>query len=146
MPVANDSAILDAIENRIKTLTWVKKVESENIRLEFSEVHDHEVPYVQIYDNGQSFTHQRGEILVDWQIAVELALKASSTSTVNMRTLLDKRQEIEQVIGAIPNLGIPGVIHVLYLQNTPDLNLVRPFYTTTLLFSVQYRKKYVSEC
>jgi len=38
------------------------------------------------------------------------------------------------------------VIHVLYLQNTPDLNLVRPFYTTTLLFSVQYRKKYVDVC
>jgi hypothetical protein len=146
MPVANDSQILDAIENRIKTLAWVKKVESEEIKLEFSEIHDHEVPYVQIYDNGQSITHQRGEILVDWQIAVELALKSSSTSTVNMRTLLDKRQEIEQVIGAQPNLGIAGVIHVLYLQNTPDLNLVRPFYTTTLLFSVQYRKKYVSEC
>jgi len=54
MPVANDSTILDAIENRIKTLTWVKKVESENIKLEFSEVHDHEIPYIQIYDNGQS--------------------------------------------------------------------------------------------
>lgn len=146
MPVANDSAILDALENTVKGIAWVKKVESENIRLEFSEVHDHEIPYVQIYDNGQTFTHQRGEVLVSWQVAVELALKSSSESVVNMRTLLDKRQEIEQAIGANVNLGIPGVINVTYLQNTPDLNLVRPYYTTTLLFNVQYRKKYVSEC
>lgn len=146
MPVANDSAILDAMENTVKTLAWVKKVESENIRLEFSEVHDHEIPYVQIYDNGQTFTHQMGQVLVSWQIAVELALKSSSEGVVNMRTLLDKRQEIEQAIGANVNLGIPGVINVTYLQNTPDLNLVRPFYTTTLLFRVQYRKKYVSDC
>ena len=146
MPVANDSDILDAIEARLKTLTWAKVVESENIKLEFSEVQDHEIPYIQICDNGQKMIHQRGEILVNWQIAVELALKSSSENIVNMRTLLDKRQEIEQVIGAVPNLGIPGVIHVTYLQNTPVLNLIKPFYTTILLFNVQYRKKYVSEC
>lgn len=146
MPVANDSSILDALENTVKTLSWVKKVESENIRLEFTDIHDHEIPYIQIYDNGQKITHQMGQVLVNWQIAVELALKSSSTGTVNMRTLLDKRQEIEQVIGANVNLGIPGVINVTYMENTPDLNLVRPFYTTTLLFNVQYRKKYVSEC
>ena len=146
MPVANDSSILDALENTVKTLSWAKKVESENIRLEFTDIHDHEIPYIQIYDNGQKITHQMGQVLVNWQIAVELALKSSSSGTVNMRTLLDKRQEIEQVIGANVNLGIPGVINVTYMENTPDLNLVRPFYTTTLLFNVQYRKKYVSEC
>jgi regulatory protein YycI of two-component signal transduction system YycFG len=58
MPVANDSSILDAIETQLKTLTWAKVVETENIKLAFSELGEHEVPYIQVYDNGQVFEHQ----------------------------------------------------------------------------------------
>ena len=146
MPVANDSSILDAIETQLKTISWAKLVETENIRLAFSELGEHEVPYIQVYDNGQVFEHQRGEILTRWQVAVELVLRSASESQVNMRTLLDKRQDIEQCIGSKVNLGIPGVINVLYLSNTPDIQVVKPFYVTTLLFEVVYRKRYVSDC
>jgi len=146
MPVANDSDILDALETQLKTLTWAKVVETENIRLSFSELGEHEVPYIQVYDNGQVFEHQRGEVLTRWQVAVELVLRSASENQVNMRTLLDKRQEIEQCIGSKVNLGIPGVINVLYLSNTPDIQIVKPFYVTTLLFEVVYRKRYVSDC
>jgi len=146
MPVSNDSQILDAMETQLKTLPWVKVVETENIKLGFSELGDHELPYIQVYDNGQVFEHQRGEILTRWQVAVELVLRSSSLDVVNMRTLLDKRQDVEQCIGANVNLGIAGVINVLYLSNTPDIQVVKPFYVTTLLFEVVYRKRYVSDC
>jgi len=146
MPVANDSSILDAIETQLKTLTWAKVVETENIRLGFSDLGEHECPYIQVYDNGQVFEHQRGEILTRWQIAVELCLRSASENQVNMRTLLDKRQAIEQCIGSKVNLGIPGVINVLYLSNTPDIQIVKPYYVTVLLFEVVYRKRYVSDC
>lgn len=146
MPVSNDSQILDAMETQLKSLPWVKVVETENIKLGFSELGDHELPYIQVYDNGQVFEHQRGEILTRWQVAVELVLRSSSLDVVNMRTLLDKRQDVEQCIGAKVNLGIAGVINVLYLSNTPDIQVVKPFYVTTLLFEVVYRKRYVSDC
>ena len=146
MPVASDSSILDALETQLKTISWAKVVETENIRLGFSELGEHEVPFIQIYDNGQVFEHQRGEILTRWQIAVELVLRSASENQVNMRTLLDKRQDIEQNIGSKVNLGIPGVINVLYLSNTPDIQIVKPFYVTTLLFEIVYRKRYVSDC
>jgi len=146
MPVSNDSEILDALETQLKTLSWVKVVETENIRLGFSELGEHEVPYIQVYDNGQVFEHQRGEILTRWQVAVELVLRSSSENLVNMRTLLDKRQDVEQCIGSKVNLGIAGVINVLYLSNTPDIQIVKPFYVSTLLFEVVYRKRYVADC
>lgn len=146
MTVQNDSQILDALQAQCATLPWVKKVETEEIKLGFSEMGDHEVPFIQIYDNGQVFEHQRGEILTRWQVAVELVLKSSFAETVNMRTLLDKRQELEQCIGSNVNLGVQGVINVLYLSNTPDIQVVKPFYVTTLLFEVVYRKRYVSDC
>jgi hypothetical protein len=146
MPVAQDSLILDAIEAQLKTLPWAKVVETENIRLHFSDLGEHECPYLQVYDNGQVFEHQRGEVLTRWQVAVELALRSSSENIVNMRTLLNYRQDVEQCIGSKVNLGIPGVINVLYLSNQPDIQIVKPFYVTILLFEVVYRKRYVSDC
>lgn len=141
-----DAQILDAMQTTLQALTWAKKVESENIIIGISETQDHEIPLIQIYDNGQTFRHEKGRVRVTWEIIVELVLKTSSAGTVNMRTLMDRRQEIEQAIGANVNLGIPGVINVLYSRNTPDIHIARPFYMTELVFQVDYYKRYVSDC
>lgn len=144
--MAIDRDILDAFQTTLEALPWAIKVESENIIIGISDTQDHEVPLVQIYDNGQTFTHEKGRVRVRWEIIVELILRSSSTNTVNMRDLLDKRQDIEQAIGANVNLGIPGVFNVLYIQNTPDIHLARPFYMTELTFAVDYWKPYVGNC
>lgn len=146
MATVKDSDILDAIETQLMSLSWVKKIQTEEILLSFSELQEHEVPMIQVYDNGQVFEHQRGELLTRWQVAVEVVLRSSSENTVNMRTLLDRRQDVEQCLGAKVNLGIAGVINVLYLSNTPDIQVVKPFYVTTLIFEVVYRKRYVADC
>jgi hypothetical protein len=144
--MAIDAQILDAFQTTLESLPWGPKVESENIIIGLSDTQDHEHPLIQIYDNGQSFTHEKGRIRVRWEIIVELVLRSSSTTTINMRTLLNRRQEIEQAIGENVNLGISGVFNVLYLQNTPDIHLARPFYMTELTFVVDYYKPYVSNC
>jgi hypothetical protein len=141
-----DAQILDAFHVTFAALPWVKKVESENIIIGISETQDHELPLVQVYDNGQTFTHEKGRVRVTWEIIVELVLRSSSSTTVNMRTLMNRRQDLEQAMGENVNLGIPGVIAVKYTRNTPDIHVVRPFYMTELVFQVDYYKRYVSDC
>jgi hypothetical protein len=141
-----DSAILDALETTLKTLPWVKKVNTEEIILGFSETEQHEVPLIQVYGLGQRIEMERSRIKTYWTIVVELVLRSSYSNSVNMRTLLDYRQEIEQVIGGNANLGVPGVIHVAYTGNSDDIRLAKPFYVTELEFEVQYYKPYTGFC
>lgn len=146
-PTANiDSLILDKLEESLETISWVKKVESENIITVFDS-EDFQIPYIQIIGNGQNFQHERnGRIKVKWSIIVELVLKEKRAGTFNQRDLLNKRQDVEQAIGANVNLGINEVINVLYLSNLDDIGLVKPFYVTQLELSVEYYKPYSGFC
>lgn len=141
-----DSEILDALESTLTALPWVKKVNTEEIILGFSESEEHEVPLIQVYGLGQRIEMERSRIKTYWTIVVELVLRSSYSNSVNMRTLLDYRQEIEQAIGGNANLGIPGVIHVAYTGNSDDIRLAKPFYVTELEFEVQYYKPYTGFC
>lgn len=141
-----DSQILDAFEATLKTLPWVKKVSSDEIILGFSETEQHEVPLVQVYGLGQRITMEKGRLKVSWTLMVELVLRSSSQNAVNMRTLLDYRQDIEQKIGSNPNLGVPSVIHVAYNGNSDDIRLAAPYYVTELEFEVIYYKPYTGHC
>lgn len=141
-----DSAILDAIENSLKTISWAKQVETEDIKVAF-DADDFEVPLIQVFGNGQLNQIERnGRNKVRWSIIVELVLKEDRNNTYNQRDLLNKRQEIEQAIGANVRLGIPEVINVLYLSNADDIGLVRPYFVTQLEFSVEYYKQYTGFC
>lgn len=141
-----DSQILDAFESQLKELSWVKKVSSEEIILGFSETEEAEVPLIQVYGLGQRMIHERGRLKVSWTIIVELVLRSSYSNVVNMRTLLDRRQDIEQKIGSRVNLGVPSVINVLYNGNSDDIRLVKPYYVTELEFQVEYYKPYTGQC
>ena len=141
-----DSAILDAIETSLKTIPWAKQVESEDIRVSF-ETDDFQIPYIQVFGNGQINQIERnGRNRVKWSIIVELILKEDRNNSYNQRDLLNKRQDIEQAIGANVRLGIPEVINVLYLSNADDIGLVRPYFVTQLEFSVEYYKQYAGFC
>jgi hypothetical protein len=147
MPTPNiDRAILDAMQTTLEALPWVRSVESEDIKVAFDS-DEFEIPYVQIFGNGQRFKHERnGRVKVDWSIIVELVLKEDRNGSYNQRVLMDRRQEIEQAIGANVRLGIPEVINVLYLNNLDDIGLVRPFYVTQMEFNVEYHKTYSGFC
>lgn len=147
IPTPNiDSLILERLKEQLETLTWVKQVEYEDIITVFDS-EDFRTPYIQVFGNGQNITHERnGRVKVRWSVIVELVLKEKRTGVVNQADLLNKRQEVEQAIGANVKLGIDEVINVLYLSNLDDIGLVKPYYVTQLELSVEYYKPYAGFC
>lgn len=141
-----DSQILDAIHAAIDALPWVKKVESEKMLVQFADLQDFECPYVQIYDDGQTFEIQRPHVLTRWTLLVALVLRNESDEGVNQRVLLNKRNEIIEAVGAAPNFGIPGVIHALPISVTPELQVAGPFFVAGIEFEVSFRKPYAGDC
>lgn len=137
--------IREALAAVLSGLPWLRKVEPYKIRLGFSDLREHEVPYVQFYGIGQTFEPDRTEVTTRWQLAVDLILRQGADGLIDQRDLDDKRQEILEAVGADPKLGI-NIIHILPVSSTDDLNLFDPFFATTVIFEVLYRKPYVREC
>lgn len=144
--MAIDRDIFEALELKLKTLSWVKLVNWKKIRITSSDFRENEVPCIQFYDAGQTITHEHARLNVQWNIAIEIILKSKADGSIDMADLLDKRQEVEQKIGSQPNLGVDGVVHFLYLGNEPDLFTISPFYYTRLDFQAMYYKPYVRDC
>lgn len=142
-----DKDIMLHIEDRLQTLTWVKLVNWKRLRLTSSDFLDHEIPLIQFYDNGQRLTHEAARLRVEWSISVELVLKSFATGEIDVEDLLDKRQDVEQCLGAqSTHLGIQGLQHIRYLSNEPDYLSVSPFFITRLDFEALYYKPYVRSC
>lgn len=142
-----DSDIMLHLETRLKTLSWVKLVNWKRLRLTSSDFRDSEIPMIQFYDNGQLMTHEAARLKVEWNISVELVLKSLASGEVDVADLLDKRQDVEQCIGAqSTHLGIQGLQHIRYIGNEPDYLSVIPFFITRMDFQALYYKPYVRVC
>lgn len=142
-----DREIREALATVLDTLAWARKVEPYKIRLGFSEMMEHEVPYIQIYGLGQDYEPTRTEVLTRWQLAVDLVLRQGSDGLIDQRDLDDKRQEILEVVGADPKLGLnSGLIQITPLNATDDLYTFDPFFVTTITFEALFRKPFVRQC
>lgn len=147
---------IDDIERRIReglaaqlgTLTWPRLVEPYKIRLGFSEMREHEMPYVQFYGIGQTFTPDRTQVLTRWQLAVDVILRQGSDGSIDQRDLDDKRQDVLECVGAWNELKFGGLplIQITPVTATDDLNLFESFYATTVVFEALYLKRYVRDC
>jgi hypothetical protein len=139
--------IRESLASILGAITWAKRVEPYKIRVGFSEMREHEVPFVQFYGLGQTYEPQRGDLLTRWQIAVDLVLRQGTDGTIDQRDLDDKRQEIIEAIGADPKLGITyGIIHALPVSSTDDLYAFEPFLVSTIVFEMLYRKPFTGDC
>jgi len=142
-----ESTILQRIAEIIEELSWVKKVEYDEIRLQISDIPEQYTPYVQLISGPQLNTHQHRLLVTDWTIGVELVLKKNSQTVVNQVEMLNKKQELEEKIGANAALiTIPGVQHIVYRGATPDMHLFDPYYFVALELGVLYNKPYTGSC
>jgi hypothetical protein len=142
-----DKDIMLHIENRLNTLSWVKLVNWKKLRLTQSDFLEHEVPLIQFYDAGQMIQHEAARLKVEWNISIELVLKSTSTEEIDVEDLLDRRQEVEQCLGAqSTHLGIQGLQHLRYTGNEPDYLSISPFFITRMDFVALYYKSYVRDC
>ena len=135
--------IVDIITNDV---TGINYVSFDKIKLSTSDFEPHEMPAVQIWDNGQAPLHERGRIKVDWNLSLELIMRSEITGEVDQKGLFEKRREIQLALWNNPNLGIPGVIHLIYTGNITDLHLLQPNYIARIDFVVQYYDELVSTC
>lgn len=141
-----ESDITDAIVAVVTTVTEVKTINFDKIILATSDFRDHELPAVQLWDVFQSVEHQRGRILVSWSLSLELIMKSLTTGSVVQKDLWELRRKIQLALWANPNLGIPGVVHMVYTGNITDLHTVEPYYISRLDFDVLYYDNLTGSC
>lgn len=118
----------------------------DQIKLATTDFADHELPAVQFWDNGQVPTHERGRILVDWNLSLELIMKSEISGLVDQKGLFELRRKIQLALWAQPNLGIPGVVHLIYTGNISDLHLLAPHYIARIDFAVRYYDNLTGSC
>jgi hypothetical protein len=141
-----EEQIFDALVDAIETVTEVQTINSDRIFLATTQFRDHEFPAVQIWDVAQSFEHQRGRVLVNWAISVEIIMKSLVSGEVSQKELWELRHKIQKALWAQPNLGIPGVVHLVYTGNVTDLHTIEPHYIARIDFDVVYYDDLTGSC
>jgi len=140
------SDIFDKLTIQLQTLTWAKQVNWQRIRLAISDLGDHEIPLIQFYCIRTDYTHEQQRILASSQIGIEVVLKQTQAGLINQKTLFDYMEEVEQCVGAKPNLGVPTMLHMKYLSDETDLHMIEPYYYGLLVFEALYYKRYNNLC
>jgi hypothetical protein len=137
--------IFEALETVISGLAWVKTINWEKILISETDIQDHEVPIIQIYDTGALNVHERGNLHVTLGITIELVLKQTETYQVDQGELFDKVEELETIIGENIRLNVPGFLHIRYVSEQTDLHTIDPYYYAALNFELEYLKAF-SQC
>jgi len=141
-----ESDIVDRVVAVTTAVAGVNYVSFDRIKLAISDFGAHELPAVQIWDNGQTIVHERGRVKKDWNLSLELIMKSDIAGVVDQKGLFELRRTIEQALWLQPNLGIPGVVHLIYTGNISDLHLLEPYYISRIDFSVQYYDNLTGSC
>lgn len=141
-----ESDIVDAIVAKVSAVTGITSVEFDEVKLSVEDFQSHELPAVQIWDSGASIKHEQGRILSNWNLALELIMKSSTGGTVDQKALFEKRREIQLALWENPNLGIPGVVHLIYTGHVSDLHLLNPYYIARIDFAVQFYDSLTGTC
>jgi hypothetical protein len=137
---------MEAIKTRLSSLTWAKSCDWKKIRISMDGTNQDQIPMIQFYQNGTSYTHEQGRLQATMQVSVELVLRSTATQEYDQADLMDKMQEIIEAVGLNPNLGIAGVIHARVLSDDLDLHLLEPYFYGTIIFEVIFYVKYNSLC
>jgi hypothetical protein len=142
-----ESQICDKILSIIsEDVPSVKYKSFDKIKLSTSDFMDYELPAVQLWDISQAAKHERGRILVNWSISLELIMKSNTTGVASQKELWDLRRQIQLALWKKPNLEIPGVVHLVYNSNITDLHLVEPYYIARLDFDVLFYDNLTGSC
>ena len=148
-----ESDIFTNLKTRLEELTFLNLVEFENIRLQTTDFREHELPAIQMYDNGQSVRHEQGRVVKLWDIVLEMIMKSTSTDVVTQGTVLDRKHDVERKIGAYVQLDLGSapasqgtMSHIKYVSAITDLHLLQPLFLVTFNYQVEMRTPFVNEC
>jgi hypothetical protein len=148
-----ESDIFTNLKTRLEELSFLNLVEFERIRLQASDFRDHELPGIQMYDNGQDIRHEQGRVVKLWNIVLEMVMKSTSTDVVNQGTVLDRKELVERKIGSNVQLDLGSspasqgtMSHIKYVSAITDLHLLQPLFLVTFNYQIEFRSPFVDEC
>jgi hypothetical protein len=152
MMASMENKILAGFKSVLEELAFLNYVEYERIRSNLSEFQPHEMPGVQIFDDGELYRHQRLLVETQWSVIVELFQAANPDGSHNAALLYDRKYEIERKIGENLKLNIPAVaddgslIEVQYVDSTTNLFMVNGISIAQLRFKPLFLKPYSGVC
>lgn len=146
--------VIEAIKTKLEELTWPRLIAFEEVRLTSSEFKDHEIPAIQVYDIGDTATEQiQGRTENDFEIAIEIVMKRSSSDYIGQGDLFDRRLEVKRKLGEDPTLGLQNLDpsqgrfkHIKYNRCITDLHILKPYYVARLEFSALFEEPFSTEC
>lgn len=141
-----ESTIADAVLAAVQTVPEIQSSSFDRVLLATSDFRDHELPAAQLWDVAQSVQHERGRILVNWSMSLEIVMKTLQTGVVNQKDLWELRRKVQLALWSTPNLGIPGVVHMIYTGNITDLHSSEGYYIARIDFDVQYYDNLTGSC
>lgn len=120
--------VFTALAARVATLSWVKTVEFEHVKLGIEEWTDDKLPVVQFWFNDEQFQHHKYLLDVNLGITIEIVLKPLAGAPLSQVDLLDRMRDIRELMGANPRLGIPGdgMLHVMLQSAVRDYTTQPP--------------------
>lgn len=130
---------------RLQALPSLATVEFDRVRLRADDFMGVDCPAVQLIDVAERVEHESRRAKKTWVLALELVMRSNENQAISQRDLWNLQYEVERVLWAQPNLGIPGVIHLRYQGSQTDLHLLEPFFFVRLDLEALYYEPLVSE-
>jgi len=144
---SHKSKICNAVAAAVSGVRQIRTVVTDRVMLNSDDFGEVELPAVQFIDLVEPSEHEKTRTKREWNFALELVMKSTQWETVTQHDLWNLSELIIRAIGQNPNFGIPGVIHVEYLQSETDLHMVESHYIAKLNFRALYYAPFVrSEC
>ena len=145
-PQSTKTRIANALKAVLDGMPVFNYVAFDRVRLYTSDFREDELPAAQFIDVIEQITHERNRVLRTWTISLEVVNKSTDNGYISQKDMWDLEYQIARKIWAAPNLGISGVIHCRYSNNSTDLHLMEPFYLLRMDFDVLYYEHLVSDC
>lgn len=142
-----ETAILNAIDTKLRELTWAKFITTDKIKVNASDFLEHEIPAIQVYDVGGYAQQQMGHTQNSWLLAIEILIKPTAEGYADNRTLMNYRRDLIAKLGENPQLvNMAGMIHIQYNDFINDLHLLSPFYLTRTTWEAIYLAPFADGC
>jgi hypothetical protein len=125
---------------------WARAVREDFYLDGDTQTYDHEMPLIQITDEGQRLDHLRGRMETWQEISVEIWSQSANYGGVSSGQMRDWRHEVELKIGEHIRLDIPGGLHMRYLGNSGPVRIRDNIYMTALFLEYQYYKPFTGSC
>lgn len=130
----------------LKTMSELKYVNFDEVRMLASDFQDWELPAVQLIDLGDDNIHEMKRARKTWNVTLELVMGSKVTGKIYQKDLWDLLQKIEEKIFAEPRLKIGTVIHMKLLGTATDLHMLSPLYTARMDLQIDYYQPLVGNC